>query len=732
MLNEGYALYKSLKECDMIGKPSFTRGHRDVTNPGKSDGLIIGLNEKGHVSRIEFRNKQEMIKLWTITKGNHNSFPAIKLQRPLWKVKSNDTLRTNLKELKKNEQEKRTLLFNQNTEFNITETEINWWQRLQERTKELQPLFKTTDKDFNVFYELMSRFQLADNFVTFLVGFLKALKDSKNDIPYSLIENILVGNKEDKNKNEYRAEVRLIFDVDDWDDADKYLNRVASPRLEPFVINCLFNMQDSSSGISTPRVSGLSGKPKILIDDKYPQLTLPIGKAYLFSATENIPCLERYGKISTEIFPVGKDEADDILRSLKGIINEDRKGKTWYPLNKDEFLIVYLESKPDISVNNAHLLGGVTKDDFSESSYEAISSVAIEALKGIKLIKANDLIRLFALRKADPGRTQVSLQRIYTVSDLEKANESWREAAKNAPNITLPFFRKEIERITAKQKNTSTIIKTFLENDKSNIINLTSHCPFPADLVRLTQKQWIRGGEDSTSVPGIALGNVYDIFFANGNTEKNMVEYLLSITLQRTQSLIIGVAQADHKKELNKFEVQKKYDSQKKFTVLKAVSAFAIFLHKLGIKKEEYMKDTFFYVGRFLSLVDTLHFEWCKHVRGGYPEKEEWRKAIPPQLLGSAHLNIALDNPNSAFDIISRRIRYYKDWTRVEQSDTVALARWAVAEIGKIATLIVEKPNYLPTSTTSTERAQILLGYLAREDKKVDTVSESLSDEGNL
>jgi hypothetical protein len=593
MLNEGYALYKSLKECDMIGKPSFMRGHRDVTNPGKSDGLIIGLNEKGHVSRIEFRNKQEMMKLWTITKGNHNSFPAIKLQRPLWNVKSNNPLRNNLKELKKNEQEKRTLLFNQSTEFNITETEINWWQRLQERTKELQPLFKTTDKDFNVIYELMSRFQLADNFDTFLVGLLKALKDSKNDIPYSLIENILIGNKEDKNKNEYRAEVRLIFDVDDWDDADKYLNRVASPRLEPFVVNCLFNKQDSSSEVSIPRVSGLSGKPKILIDDKYPQLTLPIGKAYLFSATENIPCLERYGKISTEIFPVGKDEADDILRSLKGIISEDRKGKTWYPLNKDEFLIVYLESKPDISVNNAHLLGGVTKDDFSESSYEAISRVVIEALIGNKLIKANDLIRLFALRKADPGRTQVSLQRIYTISGLKKANESWREAAKNITNIALPFFRNEVEKITAKQENVSTIIKTFLANDKTKLIDVTPTCPFPADLVRLTQKQWIRAGKDFSSVAGCSLGDIYDVFFACKAEKGELIENLLSKTLQCTQPLIIGIARADHKKELNKIEVQKEYDTQKRFIVLKTVSALAIYLYKLGVKKEEYMKDTF-------------------------------------------------------------------------------------------------------------------------------------------
>ncbi|MDP2363996.1 MAG: hypothetical protein Q8M94_09535, partial [Ignavibacteria bacterium] len=391
--------------------------------------------------------------------------------------------------------------------------------------------------------------------------------------------------------------------------------------------------------------------------------------------------------------------------------------------------IVYLESKPDINVNKAHLLGGVTKNDFSESSYEDISSVAIEALKGNKLIKANDLIRLFALRKADLGRTQVSLQRIYTKSDLVRADENWREAAKNIPNINLPFFRKEIERITAKQENISTIIKTFLDDEKSKLINLAPNSPFPVDLVRLTQKQWIRGGEDFSSVAGCSLGDIYDVFFANENEKKYLVENLLSKILQCTQVLLIGIGNADHKKEL--IREQKKFHSEKRFIVLRTISALAIYLYKLGIKKENYMKDTFFYVGRFLSLIDTLHFEWCKFVRGGYPEKEEkvWRKAIPPQLLGNAHLQIALDNPVSAIDMLSRRINIYQAWTKKEKGEHIKSAKWAVRELGKISDLLAEKN--LPLSTTDIERAQILLGYLSRSESNTESNSVNNVEENN-
>ena len=114
------------------------------------------------------------------------------------------------------------------------------------------------------------------------------------------------------------------------------------------------------------------------------------------------------------------------------------------------------------------------------------------------------------------------------------------------------------------------------------------------------------------------------------------------------------------------------------------------------------MKDTLFYVGRFLSLIDTLHLEYCKHVRGG---------SVPPQLLGNAHLSIALDNPVSAVDMLSRRIGIYQAWTRKEQDEKVKLARWSVGQLGKVSLLLAE--NVLPSSTSNAERAQMLLGYLS-------------------
>ena len=702
MLNDGYALYKSLERCGI----SLTPRHPDMKEPGRKDGLIVGLDKKGKVATIEYRKAEQVSKLWTTREGMHNSFPVLKLQRPLWKIGQNTPLRKQLSELKKDETEKRKLLNSQDHKLNISLGEINWWKRLHERVGRLRPFFETSNEDHRALPHLMDRFLLATEAKDFIEGLFKKIKQFQTDIPYALFENILIGNIWKEERKEYCAEVPLILDVSDWDDKAKYSNRVASSIVEDFVSECLFKMQDSSvqqRDSENLGLSALSGKELLLEDDKFPSPKLPIiGNTYLFSVNDQTPCQFRYKKTSTEIIPIGRKEANAIQDALNWTTDDERKGKTWYPIpglgdGESDLLLMYLENKPNLKANKAHLLGGVSKNDFTESDYAAISSVAIDALRGEQIVKANELIRIFALRKADPGRTQVSLQRAYTISELIRADEAWREAAKNIPHISLPFFRKETERTIAGKENIVASIKQFLEDKESKVTFLSPRCPFPADLVRLTQKQWIRNGEDVSSVAGISLGDVYDVFFGNENDQTNRSENLLSITLQRTQPLLIGLGQADHKKEMNDFNLDTR------FAVLTTASAFAIYLHKLGIKKEEYMKDTFFYIGRFLSLIDTLHLEYCKHVRGG---------SIPPQLLGNAHLSIALDNPVSAVDMLSRRIGIYQAWTRKEQDEKVRLARWSVGQLGKVSLSLAE--NILPSSTSNAERAQILLGYLSK------------------
>lgn len=705
MLNEGYALYKSLKHCGI----SLTNRHPDIKEPGNSEGLIVGIDKNGKVTRLEYRRAEEITKLWTIREGNHNSFPVVKLQEPLWKVDRSDPIC----DKKLDEHKKRGLLTNRNDKVNITSSLEKKWKKLLGRVNNLHPFFKTKDQDYVALYELANRFSCITDVSQFYEDLLKALKKSQSDISYSIYETMLLG-KWDPKKDEYRAEVFLVFDVCDW---ESFPIRVASPKMEQFVSKCLFKMQSESIHFQDDSRSALSGRKVILENHKFPNPKLPvIGPTYLFAVNKNTPCQTRYGKTSTEIIPVGREEAIAIQNSLEWITKSERKEKTWSEVPSlsdggNDLLIVYLENQPDSDVNNAYLLGGISENYISESTYESVASVAISALRGNKVIKASDRIKLFALQKADLGRKQISLQRAYTITELVRADKEWQEAARNIPTITIPFFQKEIQKrikkVAAKNNRILTSISNFISDKNSEVIFLQPKCPFPADLVRISQKQWIRFGSDWRSAPGTSLGRVYDVFFVQQNGQISVTEELLRLTLQRTQALLIGLGGEEHKNKAGNL------NDLARSTALLTTSALAIFLYKLGIRKDKYMQNTFFQVGRFLSLIDTLHLEYSKNGRIG---RDGSTPPIPPRLLGNAHLQMALDDPVSAFDLISRRIGIYKAWAQKEQSAKGRLARWALGELGIISAMLAEKP--LPTSTTSAERAQILLGYLAKSEGK--------------
>ena len=55
----------------------------------------------------------------------------------------------------------------------------------------------------------------------------KKIKQVQKEIPYTLFENILIGNKWIHGKKEYSAEAPLILDLSDWDDKVEFSNRVA-------------------------------------------------------------------------------------------------------------------------------------------------------------------------------------------------------------------------------------------------------------------------------------------------------------------------------------------------------------------------------------------------------------------------------------------------------------------------------------------------------------------------
>ena len=124
------------------------------------------------------------------------------------------------------------------------------------------------------------------------------------------------------------------------------------------------------------------------------------------------------------------------------------------------------------------------------------------------------------------------------------------------------------------------------------------------------------------------------------------------------------------------------------------------------------MKNSGYYIGRLLSLADLLHEQYCIHVRNG----GDITNGLPPQLLGNSLMRGAMDNPVQALARLQERLTVYSAWARKEQGERSKLAKWAMGEMGRVSETLSELE--LPTRTNDMMKAEILLGYLAKPEKK--------------
>ena len=131
------------------------------------------------------------------------------------------------------------------------------------------------------------------------------------------------------------------------------------------------------------------------------------------------------------------------------------------------------------------------------------------------------------------------------------------------------------------------------------------------------------------------------------------------------------------------------------------------------------MQESAFLFGRFLSLADLLHLQYCVVRRDN---------DVPPQLLGNQHYAMAGLNPAGALALLGDRLRVYKAWADTDRSGRAALAKWATARMGEMAEeLAVNLPR---KAMTDREKAEMLLGYVMR-DKKTETVDVDQENKNN-
>lgn len=679
MLNELYLLSRNLQKCGIqVSKP-----HQCVESPGKSEGFIVGINSIGLPESIEHVTAEQMKNLWTLRKGNHNSFPFVKIKKPTWKVAVSSPLYKDFKGKKRSNEKIKLLVEVSQHEFNDQDFSLAQW------TKERITEINGKDEKLRALADLTSRMPInKDASIKFVKKLTELILHNIQEQTVDLAKTILIGDLKERDQK-IVCDVPLFFDVSDW---AKYQCRVASPEMGMLVSKYLPRATiDNQDG----RISAFGGIG--LKKDPYPKRKFgPAGQSYLFSMNEDAQCHYRYGKIASGIFPISSDEVESMDGGLQWRIADERKGKTWQGVpnikRKQDLLIAYLEEKPENAIELANIFAApdVKESEIAEAAYENKTRTACDALRGVPGLNDNSQVNVLVISKIDEGRAQVVLSTAYSIRNIIQSMEEWETASNNRPAfyLCLPPARK---------------------GEKA--MHVEPMCPSPTDVMKCFQNQWIKNGLDKHDVPGIALRHVYDLFLGDTMIAQQAASNLLSLFLQRIGELLVGYSGADHTSEVLKFEAIKKYLPDTRKVVLHGISILVIVLYKLGIKKEVYMKNAAFNVGRMLALADKLHCEYCINVRGKNDSNEDKTKSIPAQLIGNALMRTALDNPLKGLSLLSERLLIYQAWVTKAQGENIGLAKWVLGQMGQVSGELGNAD--IPKQADDTVKAQVLLGYLA-------------------
>lgn len=101
--------------------------------------------------------------------------------------------------------------------------------------------------------------------------------------------------------------------------------------------------------------------------------------------------------------------------------------------------------------------------------------------------------------------------------------------------------------------------------------------------------------------------------------------------------------------------------------------------------------------------------------------------------MGNALMPTALEEPSKALSLFSNRILPYQAWAKTVSGDPAGLARYFLSELGKVSSDLGDvcsesSLSIIPERCTDADKAQMMIGYLARPEKS-DSETTKQGDE---
>jgi len=468
---------------------------------------------------------------------------------------------------------------------------------------------------------------------------------------------------------------QLVFEVDDQNEYPANHQEVQA------WMNSKLLASDVTIQIQGSDAFGMSASGK---DKLFPPVRLPVlGDVTLRAMNKESPCQDRYGMIEYHSFPAGEDVRKGMKGALEWLGSPQRKGKTWSDLSRRMGRSMLLFAYPSVIPPDLPDLAGMmgnAEDEVTETGQAQFASLAEQvafALRGRTQETVDCEIRVFVLAKMDKARTKVLASGRYAAKHVIHSAQLWQEGCRNIPKIE---------------------VRSFGKNKGDKPVWSNPLVPFPVEVVWCLNTVWMRQGTYAEGAHGFTVNDALCLLLGDGTELQQIARRALSSALRNSSSLLLAVGQAHAQGLVHK--IDRNYSKQ----LLLWPSIFGLLLHKLRHTKGEIMTTPAFLVGRLLSLADSLHLEYCKHVRNN---------SIPPQLVGNALMATAQEEPVKALSMLWGRIKPYHAWAQtLKDGDSVGLVKYFLKHLGEVSEQLTDAN--LPQRCVDNDKAQMLLGYLAR------------------
>ncbi len=697
MLNELFTAGKAMAKLHVLPPVIYS----DIHMMGKGECLLFTLDKTGMIRSLRMLLKRETSSYWKHSKGNHHSFPGIRVTTPLLTEEESKKIdQDHWGKMELNEK----IAQIQSTNFDS----INFREQIYISDwsyQQLYPVIECSDPKTAALRQLIQCFprksdsnHFLQQMLSFLQNYLMACTDEKT---VDLIKDLLTGSWDSKKQN-YISHCMTYYDVYE---IDQFSNAVFSfhtaQKLSDILLREELKVSDSKKLITDP----LSGNQERGIGMKYPNPNIPVlGQTYLYSRNKAIPCLNRYGMSDTKAFQAGLKSVQLAQNVLAALTDPDQEKYTWKKIASDrsksaDLLLVYASQ---ISGNQAFLAQALSApqsyssiDDgqivygYRRQIFDELCQQVCKILQPLSEDEKNQ-IHLIILGTLDPGRKQIVYGNSLTVHQLCENLTTWGKAYRNCPPVQIPFWEKTEKKLYGPL------------------------CPGPDEICRLLKINctWYRilRPSDQSSV---SMNEIYQVYMPRSGVRSldpllikrvlakvlGTVKYLLSMTsLEITVNGGIYYGSALYK--------QIDY-------VCNAVGLISILLRHIHIRKEQYMENAPYNVGQLFKLADQLHKNYCVAVRNGGDKK----KRLPPQLLGNAIFPIACVHPVEGLNRLRERIRPYIAWAEtVSNEENSSFVRHILKEMAHKAQYIAA--HELPKEFSPEEQAQVFLGYLAEVNQK--------------